>query len=279
MKKGILYIVPTPIGNLEDITLRAIKVLRSVSLIGAEDTRNSGKLLKKYEIKTPMFSYHKFNERARVEKILNLLKNGEDVAIISDSGTPGISDPSNIIIKSAIENKIKVETLPGATAFVPAFVSSGFDTERFYFIGFLPDKKSQKDKILHKLKPIEDGLIFYEAPHRLEKFFNEIRKIFGNRKVVIAREISKIYETYDRITIDEYLKNPEIIVLKGEFVIIIEGAKPKNYENQELLKMLKDLIGKGESKKNAVKKVQEITGEPKNKIYNLSLQLKTSKNI
>jgi len=276
MKNGILYIVPTPIGNLEDITLRAIKVLKSVSMIGAEDTRNSGKLLKKYEIKTTMFSYHKFNERARVEKILNHLKDGEDVAIISDSGTPGISDPSNIIIKSAIENKIKVETLPGATAFIPALVSSGFDTERFYFVGFLPDKKSQKEKILQKIKSIDDCLIFYEAPHRLEKFFREIKENFGSRKIVIAREISKIYETYCRTTIDEVLENPEMIVLKGEFVIIIEGAKPKKYENTELLKMIQDYIRKGESKKNAVKKVQEFTGESKNRIYNLSLKLENN---
>jgi len=141
MKNSILYIVPTPIGNLEDITLRAIKVLKSVSIIGAEDTRNSGKLLKKFKIKTPMFSYHKFNERSRVEKILDKLKNGEDVAIISDAGTPGISDPASIIIKAAIEINIKVETLPGATAFIPALVSSGLVSERFYFAGFLPEKK------------------------------------------------------------------------------------------------------------------------------------------
>ena len=159
---------------------------------------------------------------------------------------------------------------------MPAIVSSGFDTERFYFIGFLPDKKSQKDEILQKLKSIDDCLIFYEAPHRLEKFFREIKEHFGNRKIVIAREISKIYETYYRFTIDEFLENPEMIVLKGEFVIIIEGAKPKNYEKPELQKMLKSFIKKGESKKNAVKKVQELTGEPKNRIYNLSLKLENN---
>ncbi|MBC8385327.1 MAG: 16S rRNA (cytidine(1402)-2'-O)-methyltransferase [Candidatus Cloacimonetes bacterium] len=273
MKNGILYIVPTPIGNLEDITLRAIRILKSVSVIGAEDTRNSGKLLKKYEIKTPMFSYHKFNERTRVEKIANHLKSGEDVAIISDSGTPGISDPSNIIVRAAIDNDMKVETLPGATAFVPAIVSSGLKSESFYFIGFLPDKKSEKDKLLKKLITVDDCLIFYEAPHRLESFIKELFKYFGERKIVIAREISKIYETFYRGSLKSILENPEKIVLKGEFVIIIDGAKPDIYKNAELKKMLHDLIEKGNSNKDAIKKVVEITGESKNRIYNLALRL------
>jgi len=273
MRKGILYIVPTPIGYLEDITLRAIKVLKSVAMIGAEDTRTSGKLLKKYEIETPMFSYHKFNERERVEKILHYLKNGENVAIISNAGTPGISDPANVMIKSAIENNIKVETLPGATAFVPALISSGFETTRFYFIGFLPQKKLDKEQLLQNLKSIEDCLIFYEAPLRLEKFFQEIKKHFGNRRIVIAREISKIYETYYRTTLDEILDNPETVIPKGEFVIIIEGAKPRRYQDQELLEMLKDYIDNGESKKDAITKVHKLTGEAKNKIYDLMLEL------
>ena len=272
-KYGKLIIVPTPIGNLADMTFRTIEVLKKVALIGAEDTRTSAKLLRHYQIKTPIISYHKFNERSRVEKFLGKLRNGEDVAIISDAGTPGISDPASIIIKAAIENNIKVETLPGATAFIPALVSSGLDSERFYFAGFLPEKKSGKSNLLKELINIKDTLIFYEAPHRLLKFFSSLEEAFGNRKIVIAREISKLYETYYRTTIDEVLENPEIITLKGEFVIIVEGAQEKEYSDAELTEMLQAELGKGESKKDAVKKVQEITGKAKNRIYNLALSL------
>jgi 16S rRNA (cytidine1402-2'-O)-methyltransferase len=273
-KNGILYIVPTPIGNLADMTFRAVEILKNVALIGAEDTRTSAKLLKHYQIKTPMISYHKFNERSRVEKFLDKLKNGEDVAIISDAGTPGISDPASIIIKAAIENNIKVETLPGATAFIPALVSSGFSTERFYYTGFLPEKKSEKDSLLKKLKDIKGPIIFYEAPHRLFKFLSGLKDVFGNRNIVIARELSKLYETYYRTTIDEVLANPDMITLKGEFVIIVEGAQEKEYSNEELTEMLKTELNKGKSKKDAIKKVQELTGVSKNKIYSLALELK-----
>ena len=273
-KTGILYIVPTPIGNLGDMTFRGVEILKKVTLIGAEDTRTSSKLLKHYDINTKMISYHKFNERSRVEKFLDRLKDGEDVAIISDAGTPGISDPSSIIIKAAIESNIKVETLPGATAFIPALVSSGFETERFYFAGFLPEKKSEKEKLLEELKSIKFPVIFYEAPHRLIKFITTLHKAFGNRKIVIARELSKLYETYYRTTIDEVQENPDMITLKGEFVIIVEGAEEKEYLDAELTEMLKAELDKGKSKKDAIKKVQELTGGSKNKIYNLALKLK-----
>ena len=272
-KSGILYIVPTPIGNLADMTFRAIEVLKNVALIGAEDTRTSAKLLSHYQIKTPMTSYHKFNERSRVEKFLEKLRNGEDVAIISDAGTPAISDPASIIIKAAIENNIKLETLPGATAFIPALVSSGLRSERFYFAGFLPSKKSEKENLLKKISNFEDTLIFYEAPHRLIKFLSGLKKAFGNRKIVIARELSKFYETYYRTTIDEALAKPDMIILKGEFVIIVEGTQEKEYSNAELTEMLKAKLDACKSKKDAIKKVQEITGEPRNRIYNLALGL------
>ena len=272
-KKGILYIVPTPIGNLADMTFRAIEVLKNVALIGAEDTRTSAKLLRHYQIQTPMFSYHKFNERSRVGKVLDKLKNGEDVAIIYDAGTPSISDPASIIIKAAIKNDIKVETLPGATAFIPALVSSGLGSERFYFAGFLPEKKTEKDNLLKELINIKDTLIFYEAPHRLLKFLFGLKNVFGNRKIVIARELSKLYETYYRTTIDEVLENPEMITLKGEFVIIVEGAKEKEYSNAGLLEMLQAELDKDKSRKDAIKKVMEKTGVSKNRIYDLALKL------
>jgi 16S rRNA (cytidine1402-2'-O)-methyltransferase len=278
-KYGKLIIVPTPIGNLADMTFRAVEVLKNVVLIGAEDTRTSSKLLKHYQINTPMISYHKFNERSRVEKFLTKLKNGEDIAIISDAGTPGISDPASIIIKAAIENNIKVESLPGATAFTPALVSSGLDSERFYFAGFLPEKKSEKDSLLKELINIKDPLIFYEAPHRLHKFISSLKEAFGNRKIVIARELSKLYETYYRTSIDEVLANSDMITLKGEFVIIVEGAQEKEYSDAELTEMLQTEIDKDKSKKDAIKKVMEITRKSRNRIYDLALGLKISKNI
>ncbi|RLC49985.1 MAG: 16S rRNA (cytidine(1402)-2'-O)-methyltransferase, partial [Candidatus Cloacimonadota bacterium] len=245
-----------------------------VSVIGAEDTRNSGNLLKHYEIKTLLFSYHKFNERARVEKILQYLENGEDVALISDAGTPGISDPAQVIIREAIKNEIKVETLPGATAFIPALVSSGFNTKRFYFLGFLPTKKSEKEQLLKSVSKIEDTLIFYEAPHRLMKFFQSLKTFLGNRKVVIARELSKMFETYYRLTIDEILSSPEKLILKGEFVIVVEGAKTEAVSDEEIGKLLDKFLKRNFSVKAAVEKVREITGIPKNRIYKIALSKK-----
>ena len=273
METGILYIVPTPIGNLGDMTFRGVEILKKVSIIGAEDTRTSSKLLKHYDICTPMVSYHKFNERARVDKFLEKLKNGEDLAIISDAGTPGISDPSSIIIKAAIENNIKVVTLPGATAFIPALVSSGMSADRFYFVGFLPEKAKKKKDLLESLTSIKDTLIFYEAPHRIIKFLTSIRKDFGDRNIIIARELSKIHETFYRTSIDDILCNPEQLTLKGEFVIIVQGAIERSYSEKELIGLLQTEILKGETKKSAVAKIAQRTGVPKNKIYNIVLKL------
>ncbi|MBT3754735.1 MAG: 16S rRNA (cytidine(1402)-2'-O)-methyltransferase [Candidatus Cloacimonetes bacterium] len=272
-KTGILYIVPTPIGNLGDITFRAVEVLKNVSLIGAEDTRNSKKLLNHYNIETQMISYHKFNERKRVEQLIGKLQNGEDIAIISDAGTPGISDPSSIIIEEAIANDIKVEVLPGATAFIPALVASGLNCERFQFIGFLPEKNKTRDEILQKIKDNENTLVFYEAPHKLHKFMQRLFDIFGNRKVVVAREISKIYETYYRTSIKNIIENNEQIIAKGEFVILVEGSEKRTFTDSELEEKIIVLLKNGESKKKTVKLVADETGEQKNRIYKLALEL------
>ncbi|MBT3169588.1 MAG: 16S rRNA (cytidine(1402)-2'-O)-methyltransferase [Candidatus Cloacimonetes bacterium] len=272
-KKGILFIVPTPIGNLQDITFRAIEILKSVKIIYAEDTRNSGKLLKHFEIFAQLKSYHKFNERSRVDEILEILQNGENVAIISDAGTPAISDPAQIIIKEAIRNNLKVETLPGATAFVPALVSSGLNTNQFYFVGFLPEKKSQREQLFGKLKEISTTLIFYEAPHKLQKFINQIYENFGNRKVVFAREISKMYETYCRTTLKEIIANPQMLKLKGEFVIILEGKIEKEISDKVIVEMLQKQLENNETKKTAIKKIVTETGVSKNKIYKIMLKM------
>ncbi len=271
-KKGILYLVPTPVGNLQDMTYRAVEVLKNVAFIGAEDTRTSGKLLKHYEIFTRMISYHKFNEQSRVKMILEELAKGNDIAIISDAGTPGISDPSNILVKSAIEGNFIVSALPGATAFVPALVSSGFSTDNFYFAGFLPEKESSRFQKLERIKSIESPLVFYEAPHRLQKFFLQLYEILGNRKISVAREISKKFETIYYTNLKDLVSKSEIKI-KGEFVIVVDGNLQKKLSDNEILTELTSLIMSGKSKKDAVKEVCGMTGEAKNKVYRLSLKV------
>lgn len=271
--KGRLYIVPTPIGNLGDMTFRAVETLKAVTMIGAEDTRTSSKLLKHYEIGTPMFSYHKFNERSRVDKVLDLLGNGEDVAIITDAGTPGISDPSSILISEVLKKDFDVETLPGATAFVPAIVSSGLNCNRFHFIGFIADKEKNKIELLDDLKNEKSTLIFYESPHRLHKFLNQLLEAFGNRKIAIGRELSKLHETYYRTTLKKVTHSPEMITLKGEFVIVVEGAIAVDMNDEEICDLLKKELDDGKSKKAAVKIVCENTGVKRNRAYELALKL------
>ncbi|MFC1887437.1 16S rRNA (cytidine(1402)-2'-O)-methyltransferase [Candidatus Cloacimonadota bacterium] len=273
-RKGKLYIVPTPIGNLQDITYRAVEVLKTVDLIGAEDTRKSAVLLSHYKVETPTFSYHKFNERSRVEKILEKLSSGKNIAIISDAGTPGISDPAQIIIREVLNSGMEVETLPGPAAFLPALVSSGLATDRFQFIGFLPEKKSDKVKLLSDLLHYEGTLIFYEAPHRLVKFIAELLEVLGNRKVVIAREISKIYETYVRTSFSEFVDHPEIVNIKGEFVVIVEGYIKAEIGQEELEKIIRSKLSKGTVLKKMVKEIADETGLNKNRIYEIALQLK-----
>ena len=189
----MLYIVPTPIGNLKDITLRAIDVLKSVDLILCEDTRTSGILLNHYEIKKELKSYHKFNEKQSLDNIIERLKKGQDVALISDAGMPGISDPGNILVKEVINQGLEYTVLPGANAVTTAFVSSGFDTP-FTFVGFLPDKKGERVNILESLKAAPSCLIFYVSPYKLDKIISDLYSVLGNRKACAVREISKKFE-------------------------------------------------------------------------------------
>jgi len=274
MKKTKLYIVPTPVGNLEDMTFRAIKVLKEVHLIGAEDTRTSGKLLKHFGIETQLRSYHKFNEKSRVDEFVSLLQEGKEVAIISDAGTPGISDPAEVIVKEVISAGFEVETLPGATAFVPALVSSGLSSERFYFVGFLSEKKKDRDETLKDVNQVKASLIFYEAPHRIEKFLGWLKEALGNRKIALGREISKMFETYYRGTIDEFLNNPELIKYKGEFVVVVEGFVAAEITDEYLTSLLNKHLDSGKSSKEAIKLVKTKTGISKNRLYELALSLK-----
>ncbi len=272
-KRGILYIVPTPIGNLEDITFRAIKILKKVEWIAAEDTRKSSKLLSHFDISNRLISYHKFNERSRVEQILNILDQNKDVAVISDAGTPSISDPANIIIKEAIQENIRIEVLPGATAFIPALVASGFVDTHFFFAGFLAKKKIARESFLEKMKEFPYPMIFYESPHRVLSFLKVIRKYFGNRKVSIAREISKVYETYYRTNIDEILNKEIEIKLKGEFVIVIAGFEEQALSNEVIKFKLKEIIRQGVTRKTAIKQIVEETGAQKNRVYQIALEI------
>ena len=220
-----LYIVPTPIGNLEDITFRAINILTDVDLILCEDTRRSKKLLIHYNIDTPLRSHHKFNEHKEVGKVVDKILSGEKIALISDAGTPGISDPGFLAVRTCLENNIEVECLPGATALVPALVNSGIPFERFVFEGFLPVKKGRKTR-LDKLTKEDRTMIFYESPHKLLKTLNDFSNRFGaDRKISVSREITKIYEETIRGSVEHIINLFTDKIPKGEFVIIVEGCK------------------------------------------------------
>ena len=220
-----LYIVPTPIGNLEDMTFRAVKILNEVNLILAEDTRTSKKLLNHYSIQTPLQSHHMHNEHKTVEKVVDQIESGVTIALISDAGTPAISDPGFLLVRACVEKEIPIETLPGATAFVPALVNSGFPTDRFCFEGFLPQKKGRQKKLL-ALENESRTMIFYESPHRLVKALTQMSEVFGlERKISISRELSKMFEETVHGTLEELIKKYAEKNVKGEIVIVVEGKK------------------------------------------------------
>lgn len=238
---GTLYLVPTPVGNLEDITYRALRILKEADLILAEDTRTSGNLLRHFEIKNAMISYHKFNEHQTVDRVVERLRSGETVAVISDAGTPGISDPGFLVAREAIKAGIEVCCLPGATAFVPALVSSGLPCDKFCFEGFLPVKKGRQTR-LATLAEEPRTLIFYESPHRLVKTLAQFVEVFGGeRPVSVCREISKMHEESVRGTLAEVLAHFTEVEPRGEFVIVLGGkedtgakkAKNKKHEEEE----------------------------------------------
>ena len=221
----MLYLVPTPVGNLEDITLRALRVLKEADLILAEDTRTSGLLLKHFDIHRPMLSYHKFNEHQTVERIVERLLAGETVAVISDAGTPGISDPGFLVAREAARAGVEVSCLPGPTAFVPALVASGFPCDKFCFEGFLPQKKGRQTRLM-QLAEEPRTMVFYESPHRIVKALQQFQEVFGaERPVAVCREISKIHEEIVRGTIADALAHFTAHEPRGEFVIIV-GGKP-----------------------------------------------------
>ena len=268
---GNLYLVATPIGNLEDITLRALKILKEVDLIAAEDTRNTLKLLNHFGISKPLISYHRHNEEIKCDNLITKLQDGENIAIVSDAGTPGISDPGEIIVKKAIENNIKIIPIPGACAAINALICSGLDTRQFTFLGFLPlNKKLRKEK-LEEIKNKKDTVILYEAPHKLKNTLQDLQNILDNRQVVLARELTKIHEEFIYGTIDEIIEKADN--LKGEMIILIEGISMtfSSAENElnslsfdEHFEYYKNL---GFDKKEIIKKIAKDRGLNKNKVY------------
>jgi 16S rRNA (cytidine1402-2'-O)-methyltransferase len=228
IEKGVLYIVSTPIGNLEDITFRAIRILKDSSLIAAEDTRRSKVLLSHYNISTPTISYYEHNRYTRIPKLIDHLIDGKDIALITDAGTPGISDPAYRLIRAAINSDCRVESIPGASASLAALVASGLPTDRFIFEGFLPHKKGRKGK-LEKIKDIDATIIFYESPNRLERTLKDILDHIGDRPVAIGRELSKKFEEIMRGRVSDILSHYTTNKPKGEFVIVIGKDDPNVY--------------------------------------------------
>lgn len=228
---GKLYIVPTPIGNLEDMTIRAIRILKEVSLILAEDTRTSAKLMQHFDIKTRMHSHHKFNEHKTVENIAERILAGENIALISDAGTPAISDPGFLLVRTCIEKELEVECLPGATALIPALVNSGFPTDKFIFEGFLPQKKGRQKRIT-ELAEETRTLVFYESPYRLVKCLQQFAEFWGpDRNASVSRELSKLHEENKRGTLAELIEYFSEKQVKGEIVIVVEGKNTRKNED------------------------------------------------
>ena len=266
---GKIYLVATPIGNLDDITLRALRILKEVDLIAAEDTRNTLKLLNHFEIKKPLISYHRHNEDVKVDDLIQKVKDGKNIAIVSDAGTPGISDPGEVIVKEAINKNIEVIPIPGACAAINALIASGLNTKEFMFLGFLPiNKKLRKEKI----KEIEDEnktIIIYEAPHKLKNTLQDLKGIVQDRKIVLARELTKIHEEFIRGNIDEIIAKSEN--LKGEMIILIEGAEIKEKANSlnelTLDEHYEYYQSQGMNKKEIIKNIAKDRGVTKNEIY------------
>ena len=268
-KKGKLFIVATPIGNLEDITLRAINVLKQVDLIAAEDTRHTLKLLNHLEIKKPLVSYHRHNEEIRTELLIKELQNGKEIALVSDAGTPGISDPGEEIIKKCIEENITVVPIPGACAMVNAVICSGMDTKEFVFLGFLPLNKKLRAKKLEEISNINKTIILYEAPHKLVSTLEDLKGVLKERKVVLARELTKIHEEFIRDDIDNLIEKAKNI--KGEIILIIEGnrqeIKKDDFENMTIQEHYDFYEKKGLEKKEIIKKIAKDRNVSKNEIY------------
>ena len=275
---GVLYIVATPIGNLEDITLRALRVLKEVDLIAAEDTRHTRILLSHYDIRTPLTSYHEHNERTKAQPLVERLLGGENIALVSDAGTPAISDPGYRLVVDAIHAGIRVIPLPGAAALAAALSAGGLPTDRFAFEGFLPAKKHERRARLQELKNDARTLVFYEAPHRLNESLQDMQQIIGERQIAIGRELSKVHEEFLRGTVSEVMARFAEREVKGEITIVVHGCTDECQVSEENIGTeIRRLIDEG----MGMKEISELLGEryhvSKRQIYQLALKLKSEK--
>lgn len=279
--EGILYICGTPIGNLEDITIRALKILKEVKLIAAEDTRHTKKLLIHYQINTKVTSYHEYNKFKKAPYLVEILKNGQDIALVSDAGMPGISDPGYVLINLALNNNIKIIPIPGVSALITALVVSGLPTDKFVFEGFLPRKIKERKRYFKSIKNEERTIIFYETPHRLKRALKDMLEILGDRKIVIARELTKKYEEIIRGKLNLVLSEMNTKEIKGEITLVVQGGiKEKGNDTIDFLKdecimeiYLKKLKNQGYSNKDIIKIAQEKLNIPKNLIYKKLLEM------
>ena len=276
---GKLYLCATPIGNLEDITFRVVRTLKEVDVIAAEDTRNSIKLLNHFEIKTPLTSYHEFNKYDKAKVLVNRMLGGENIALITDAGTPGISDPGEELVRQCYEAGVEVTSLPGAAACVTALTLSGLSTRRFAFEAFLPADKKEKAAILEELKSETRTIIIYEAPHRLKKTIAELLSVLGNRKLTAVKELTKLHENVFLTTFEEALVYYEENEPRGEFVLVIEGRKIEelkkekeaSFQEMDINEHMKLYLDKGMDKKEAMKAVAVDRGIPKREVYKMLL--------
>lgn len=272
ISSGRLFVCATPIGNLEDITLRALRILKEADVIAAEDTRVTRKLLSYYKIRNHLVSYYRHNEAQRLPELIERLKQGQNVALVSDAGMPGISDPGAMIVRHAIYNGIPVEVVPGASALVSALVVSGFDTDCFSFHGFLPRKQVDRTKTLRHLSNATETLIFYEAPHRIEKTLRDLSTEMRGRRIALVREITKRFEEVRRGTVEEVIESVEKKPVKGEIVLIVEGAAEikRTVTDETIVSMLRRLSTAGVAKKEAVRKVADDSEAGKRRVYELA---------
>lgn len=276
MDRGVLYLCATPIGNLEDITYRAVEVLRTVDIIACEDTRHTLKLLNRLEINKKLVSYHEHNKASKGPSLVEDMLNGKNIALVTDAGTPAISDPGEDLVKLCIENNIKIIPLPGAVAGINALIISGLSTRRFAFEGFLPVVKKEREEAIEKLKKYENTLVFYEAPHRLKRTLKDLYNSLGNRKISIVKEITKIHESVERCDLETAVDMYGDEDIKGEFVLVVEGYNLEDAKEKEIENILNipvrehvdKFIDMGFSKKEAIKKAAEERGLPKRDVYN-----------
>lgn len=281
MNSGKIYLVPTPIGNLKDMTLRGLEILQSVDIVAAEDTRQSLKLLNHFEIKKPLISYHQHNEQGKSEDILEMVREGKSIAIVTDAGTPGISDPGAIIVQKCIENNIEFEVLPGATAITTALVYSGLDTTKFLFRGFISRETKERKILFDEIRNSKESLIFYESPHRLLSTLNLLHTELGNRKIAVCRELTKLHEEIRRGSLEEVINYFSERSIKGEFVLVVEGKQQEqidreNKEKWEELSIedhIRLLMNEGLNKKEAIKKVAKDRGLQKNIVYQIATEI------